>query len=442
MSEMTVDNLRFVEIKWLSGERLKLIEFTAAQTVIEIMKTISTLNGKYKVQQFNNGEMVKLHPEDHLILSSKNTIELYLVPISNDPKYVSFDQITELFLHGDFWTLSWLAKYNIYIPTDPSKCLWSTSYDHILQYVNGYLFSNLGSRKYTIDMIKLCMSICYTNIPAVVMLQVGFDEQYVYELYTQNKIKINGLMWYLSDIMHFEYAMKFEKGITLSDRFGTCRKLIARGEFDFAKYLVRDYKQVDYKHVYSIGLYSVLCAINLYKKDITWMDWAVSKFEYDNVIQKLIDDCSTRFDSSVLDILKYIHTKVRSVSKQDMDYTIGLYLKTPSPELFNILEWLIDCVPYTDKLPIDYYIIADKWDLIESKTANIVYPISKSHFTDQTMRYVAMMQIGDCIKIGNILLELGCPWGKVGLLTWARKYGNSDFAKWARSMGCPRNYVG
>jgi hypothetical protein len=52
------------------------------------------------------------------------------------------------------------------------------------------------------------------------------------------------------------------------------------------------------------------------------------------------------------------------------------------------------------------------------------------------MRIIATLPRQYNIELAKKVLGLGCLWGKYGLTTLTRKYGNDDFAKWARENGC------
>jgi hypothetical protein len=458
----TDPNIKYVEFKYLSGERIKIVEFDPNVCVGKLASDLGLNSTKYGLQQVIHlgGEQklqtTKLLPTDHVnIAVAADTYELYIVFLTEPPiRYIN-----------NSWAISWLCVH------DSNSIQTIRLSGYISRYIsdNGvlrcvYRDYDDGVRMDRAEMAKLLISIGVNQILILDLLYMKIDKTFIYEHYLKNNLLTDGLIMYLAehdpdiefarlfkdnigkiesqcaedlgyyDSSHFpkiynRLVQKWNKYIGYENPF---ERAIRCGNFEFARWM-SSIIQIPTSTLYSM-LDVVRFSINNPKFDNCpdWIEYASQKFKFGDVIKYIIkNEQKLRYPALEL-IIRLIRVGC-PITYLDMDHAI---LYNP-----NIAAYLGDNGYNLGSSPINYYIATNNWDIVEAGTAKIKYPITAQHFDiycwpAHPMRIIATLPRYYNIELAKKVLELGCTWGYSGLTTLARKYGNDDFAKWAKENGC------
>jgi hypothetical protein len=442
-------NIIFIEVMYLSGDKVGVVEFDPNDCVGKLASSLeldSIKYTKYGLQQVThldeNGvkklKTTKLLPQDHIIrVVPEDTYELYIVFLTEH---------LDMYL-SNYWAMSWLYAHDSNRVRDDLLCRYSRSYVYDIP---EYLCDRYKRYGEGVEMIKLLISIGYYKIHVHYLLYMKFDKKYIYE--NKHNLLTNGLIAYLAkNDPDIEFASLF-KDISsefkqMKDKTYVCcnpsntwiknggygnqfERAIKYGNFEFARW-ISSVVNIPGRAKYSM-MDIVRFSINNPKFDNfhDWIEFA-KKFRFGNVIKYIIKH-EKQLRYPALELIILLISKGCPITEADMDCAI---LYNP-----NIAAYLGDNRYSLGSNPINYYIATNNWDMVEAGTAKIKYPITAQHFNISgpyhPMRIIATLPRQYNIELAKKVLELGCTWGSCGLTTLARKYGNDDFAKWARENGC------
>ena len=411
-----------VEVMYLSGERVEVVEFDSNDRVTSLLPILGLEGRKFAIQQITNVmingvrklNVIQLLPTDVIILDAEtNRYELYIVFLEDPIKYIEI---------GNYWAMSWLCTHDnksVYKYLITNK---SDSY-MIIYNIGKYILN-----KQKVDMIELLISIGFDNfcIKDLLLLRISkiYISNLIYNKY--NNLSTFGLIKYLAkndpDIEFANLFIKYQ--IRYEHEFESATKC---GNFEFVDWISSISK-------ISSRLYSMADIVRFsignpkYDDSLNWIEWASGRFEFRNVIEYVIKN-EKKLRHSALEIIIRLIRVGCPITKYDMDNAI----------IYNtdIAAWLGDNGYSLGSKPINYYIATNNWDMVEAGTAKIIYPVTAQHFdNNSTMHIIATLPHLYNIELAKKVLDLGCTWGGYGLTTLARKHGNDDFAKWAREARC------
>ena len=404
-----------VEVMYLSGERVEVVEFDSNDRVTSLLPILGLEGRKFAIQQITNVmingvrklNVIQLLPTDVIILDAEtNRYELYIVFLEDPIKYIEI---------GNYWAMSWLCTHD-------NKSVYKSLARYnkcIIYHIHRYI---LNEQK--VDMIKLLISIGFDNFKIKDLLLLRISKIYLID----NKYNLStfGLIKYLAkndpDIEFANLFIKYQ--IRYEHEFESATKC---GNFEFVDWISSISK-------ISSRLYSMMDIVRFsignpkYDDSLNWIEWASGRFEFRNVIEYVIKN-EKKLRHSALEIIIRLIRVGCPITKYDMDNAI-IYNT-------NIAAWLGDNGYSLGSKPINYYIATNNWDMVEAGTAKIIYPVTAQHFdNNSTMHIIATLPHLYNIELAKKVLDLGCTWGGYGLTTLARKHGNDDFAKWVREAGC------